>query len=114
MHYCGGWKGTGRKEGLHLHEAYAEIESLRGLNWTTAGDWIGELTRLRRMGVVHLGGVPREEGEGLREYFRRVLSAYDRRWGLIFGGWGGSPDLSADEFDVAMDTWREVQDEVFG
>jgi len=112
LHYCGGWPGTGRSEGLHLHDAYAEIGSLRGLNWTTARDWLGEMRKLRRLGVVHVGTVPRLAGEGLADYFRRVLSCYERRSGLVFGGTWDGPELRAGEHARAVETWHRVQDEM--
>jgi len=110
LHYCGGWKGTGRMEGLHLHELYAEIEGLRGLNWTTGRDWLGEMRRLKNLGLVHIGGVPRNDGESLEEYFRRALSPYDRRCGMIFQ----HPELKGREADVALEAWHSAQDEIFG
>ncbi len=109
FHYCGGWPGTGRSEGLHLHDLYAEIDGLRGLNWTTARDWIGEMRRLRRLGICHVGTVRRGEGETLQDYFRRALGPYERRAGLIFDG----PDLRGGEADRAMGVWGRVQDEHF-
>jgi len=107
MHYCGGAAGYNRLEGLHLHEHYAQIDGLRGLNWTTAGDWIGEMRRLKKLGVVHLGTLPRADGESLEKYFRRALSPYDTRNGLIF-----QAAVRAEETDLAMDIWHKVQDEV--
>lgn len=109
LHYCGGWKGTGRSEGVHLHESYASEDGLRGLNWTTAGDWLAELGKLKGLGVVHIGGLPREEGENLEDYFRRVLSPYDSRRGIIFQG----PELKDDERDIALKVWHRVQDDIF-
>ena len=111
MHYCGGWPGSGRMEGLHLHELYARIEGLRGLNWTTAGDWLGEMRKLKRLGVVHLGGLPRGEGEVLADYFRRVLSPYDGRCGMIFSMGAADGD---GEGDSVMEAWHRMQDDLFG
>jgi hypothetical protein len=113
-HYCGGWAGTGRAEGLHLHEAYAEIDGLAGINWTTAGDWLGEMARLQRLGLVHVGTLPRQDGESLEDYFRRALSCYEDRTGLIFGGMWQPPVLRNGEHVRAMDAWRRAQDERFG
>jgi hypothetical protein len=107
-HYCGGVPGFRRAEGVHLHELCAEIEGLRGINWTTAGDWLAEMRKLKDMGLVHLGGLPREDDESLEDYFRRALSPYDDRWGIIF--W---PELRDGEHDIALATWHAVQDEVF-
>ena len=109
MHYCGGWPGTGRSEGLHLHDLYAEIEGLRGLNWTTARDWLAEMRRLVDLKLAHLGTLPRQKDESLEEYFRRALSPYDRRAGIIF-----HPELKDGEADRAMDLWHRLQDERFG
>jgi hypothetical protein len=113
LHYCGGWEGTGRAEGLHLHEAYAEIPLLRGLNWTTGRDWLGEMKKLARLGVVHVGTLPRPRPEPLEAYFRRALSPYGGRSGLLFGAMGEGPWLWEGEEARAMDTWHRVQDEVF-
>ncbi|MBN1345830.1 MAG: hypothetical protein JXQ73_24275 [Phycisphaerae bacterium] len=107
-HYCGGARGYKRAEGLHLHEIYGEIEPLRGLNWTTAGDWLGEMRKLRSLGVTHLGSLPREEGESLDDYFRRALSPYDDRRGMIF--W---PELHDGEHETAPKIWHRIQDAVF-
>ncbi|MCK4601452.1 MAG: hypothetical protein KAU28_03230 [Phycisphaerae bacterium] len=108
FHYCGGVKGYNRAEGLHLHEAYAEIEGLRGLNWTTAGDWIAELRKLKDWGIVHVGTFDRQEGEDLEDYMRRFLSVYDSRKGAIF-----EPILRPGEHEKAMTTWHKLQDELF-
>jgi len=110
MHYCGGARGYRRPEGLHLHEVYAGIEGLRGLNWTTAGDWLAELRRLRGLGLVHFGTCDRETGEALEDWFRRVLGAYDRRRGLVFQALG----FADGEADRAAEAWRRAQDERFG
>lgn len=107
-HYCGGVPGFKRAEGLHIHEMCAEVGGLRGLNWTTAGDWLGEMRRLKELGLVHLGGLPRQDGESLGDYFRRALSPYDERRGMIF--W---PELREGEHDHALEAWHKIQDEVF-
>lgn len=109
LHYCGGMPGFKRREGLHLHEIYAGIEGLRGLNWTTAGDWVAEMRRLRGLGVCNVGTLPRGDGEPLADYFRRVLSPYPERTGIIFDG----PAVRPDEVDRAVGLWREIQDEVY-
>jgi hypothetical protein len=115
MHYCGGEAGFSKPEGLHLHDLYASIETCHGLNWTTAGDWIGEMRRLKELGVAHLGTVPREPDEPLGAYYDRVLSPYDRRWGLVFGmTWGGGPQLREGEHEGATEAWRAAQDRRFG
>jgi len=113
-HYCGGWEGTGRAEGLHLHEAYAEIPLLAGLNWTTGRDWLGEMRKLARLGLVHIGSVPRGEGESLAAYFRRALSPYGARRGLLLGGMWQGPVLRDGEHERAVEAWHRAQDEVFG
>jgi len=110
LHYCGGVPGYNRREGLHLHEVYAGIEGLRGLNWTTAGDWLGEMRRLRDLGLCHVGTLHRDEGETLEAYFRRALGIYPEPTGLIFDG----PQLRDGEADRAVDTWREIQDQTYG
>ena len=109
MHYCGGWPGAGRSEGLHLHDLYAEIEGLRGLNWTTARDWIAEMRRLADLGLVHLGGVLRTDGESLEDYFRKALSPYETRSGMIFI----YPELKDGEADACMEVWHRLQEEHF-
>jgi hypothetical protein len=109
FHYCGGMPGFKRREGLHLHEIFAAIPDLHGLNWTTAGDWLGEMRRLRGWGVCHVGTLPRGDGEALADYFRRVLEPYPTRTGLIFDG----PDLQPDEVGGAIDLWRKIQDEKY-
>lgn len=108
-HYCGGVPGFKRAEGVHLHDLLAEVGNIRGVNWTTAGDWLAEMRKLKQLGLAHLGGLPRGDGEPLDDYFRRALSPYDDRSGMVF--WA---ELRADEFDRAMDTWHRVQDEVLG
>lgn len=113
-HYCGGWTGTGRAEGLHLHEPLAEIPGVAGLNWTTAGDWLGEMKRLRELGLVHIGTLPRQPPETLEDYFRRALSVYTARSGLILGGMWQPPVLRAGEHRIALEMWHRVQDAVFG
>ncbi|MCX5683201.1 MAG: hypothetical protein NT049_05890, partial [Planctomycetota bacterium] len=109
LHYCGGMPGYHRREGLHLHEIYAGIKGLRGLNWTTAGDWEGEMRRLYALGLCHIGTLPRGAGEPLADYFRRALGPYPERKGMIFDG----PDIRPDEADGAVDLWRKVQDEKY-
>ena len=107
LHYCGGSAGYNRLEGLHLHELYAQIDGLRGLNWTTAGDWLGEMRKLKELGVVHLGTVPRGDDESLEEYFRKALSPYDARNGMVFNA-----EIKPEEAGLAMELWHKVQDEV--
>jgi hypothetical protein len=104
LHYCGGVPGFKRREGLHLHEVYAGIDGLRGLNWTTAGDWLAEMRRLRGLGLCYIGAPPRADGESLEDYFRRVLAVYPDRTGLVLDG----PPLRPDETARAADVWREV------
>jgi hypothetical protein len=109
MHYCGGMPGFRRREGLHLHDIYAGIGGLRGLNWTTAGDWMAEMRRLRDLRVCNVGGLPRRDGESPADYFRRALEPYPARTGFIFEG----PSLAPDEVGGAVDLWRRVQDEKY-
>lgn len=113
LHYCGGWPRTGRSEGVHLHEAYAEIDGLGGLNWSTAGDWIEEMRRLPALGLAHIGTVPRGPGEPLAAYFRRVLGACDGRRGLIFTPAWEAQQLSSEAPEAVVETWRSAQDELF-
>ncbi len=110
LHYCGGAKDSGRCEGLHLHDVYASIDGLRGLNWTTGRDWLAEMRKLRALGVTHVGTVPRDGDETLDEYFRRALSPYESRTGMVFQ----HPGIRDDERERAMDAWREAQDDCFG
>jgi len=107
IHYCGGMPDTGRKEGLHLHEVYAGIDGCRGLNWTTGGDWLAEMRRLHGLGLCHVGTLSRDDGEPLDAYFRRALSVYPDRTGLIFDG----PDLRPGEADRAVALWRDLQED---
>jgi len=109
LHYCGGVTGYNRPEGLHLHELFAHQPDLKGLNWTTAGDWAAEMRKLKELKLVHIGGFPREAGSTLEEHWRRLLSIYDRRCGLILEGAG----LREGEEDGAMDLWHRLQDEMF-
>ena len=109
LHYCGGWIDTGRSEGIHLHEAYSEVEGLRGLNWTTGKDWVAEMRKLKELGVVHIGGLRREDGEPLEEYLRRALSPYDERAGIIFQAMGIQGNA-----EEILATWRRLQEEKFG
>ena len=109
LHYCGGMPGYNRAEGLHLHENYAATEGLWGLNFTTARDWPAELQKLNDLSLTYIGMFPRLENEPLEEYFKRLIEIYDNRQGLIFS----APDLKDEEFGIAMDCWRKVQDEFF-
>lgn len=114
LHYCGGMPGFSRAEGLHLHDVYSRNEHIRGLNWTTAGDWVGEMKRLKGLGLVHIGTLPRDGGEPLADYFRRALGPYDGPAGMVSGMIWQGPWLKAEEVDGAMDAWHRVQEEVFG
>ncbi len=109
LHYCGGVKGFSRPEGLHLHALYTRNPHLRGLNWTTAGDWIGEMRKLAEARVAHIGPLPREQSEPLEAYFRRVLQPYQTRTGLLFDA-----DIRPEERAEAVATWGRVQAAVFG
>jgi len=109
FHYCGGVPGFKRAEGLHLHRSYAGIDELIGLNFTTAADWIGEMKKLRTLGKIYIGGPPRDGAGSLEDYFRRVLSPYENRAGLVL--W--CPRLDQHEEDAAMDTWHRAQDNIF-
>ncbi len=111
LHYCGGFPNSSRREGTHLNPNYAAVRGLHGLNWTTAGDWLGEMRRLKALGLVHVGMVLREDNETLEQYFRRALSPYDSRRGMILQIWD---QVRPDEADAALDVWHKVQDERFG
>ncbi len=109
LHYCGGVPEGGRPEGLHLHEIYCDISGLRGLNFTTGGDWPAQVRKVIETKVAYLGALPRGGDEPMADYFRRVLELCEPRVGMIFG-YG----VRADEADRAMDTWHAVQDELWG
>lgn len=111
LHYCGGFANSSRREGVHLNANYAAIRGLHGLNWTTGGDWLAEMRRLKTLGLVHVGMVPREDDETLEQYFRKALSPYDGRYGMIFQCWD---QVRPAEADGAVDVWHKVQDERFG
>ena len=108
LHYCGGVPEGGRPEGLHLHDIYCSIEGLRGLNFTTGGDWPAEVRKLLDHQVAYLGELPRIGDETLAEYFRRVVSLCPGRKGMIFHK-GPRPG----EEDRYLDAWQAAQDEVF-
>jgi hypothetical protein len=67
VHYCGSNPACER--------AFIEMDAVRGLNFGNPEmhDMPSVISRLAERGKVYLGGVPREEGEGLADYFRRVL-----------------------------------------
>ena len=109
IHYCGGVPDGNRPEGLHLHEIYCAIPNMRGLQFTTGKDWAAEIGKVVARKVVYLGGLPRQDGESLEDYFRRVLALCDGRRGMIF-----SPDLRPEEKPAAMETWHRLQDDVWG
>jgi hypothetical protein len=113
LHYCGGVPGFSRPEGLHLHDLYARIDGLRGLNWTTAGEWELEIRKLLDLGVAHIGWMDRHDGEDLQSYFRRLQGCCDRRWGLIVYGFGlPFCAKSVDEAREIIDLWHVLQDEL--
>ena len=108
LHYCGGVSEGGRPEGLHLHEVYCSIDGLRGLNFTTGGDWFAEVKKVIDRKVAFLGQMPRGPDEPLEEYFRRVLALCPGRKGMILHA-GPRPG----ERERFLETWHAVQDEVF-
>ena len=108
LHYCGGVPSGDRPEGLHLHHIYCRIDGLRGLNFTTGKDWPAEVRKVIEREVTYIGTLPRGEGEGLADYFRRVLALCPPRRGMIF-----SPQLRPGEHAEAMDTWHRLQDELW-
>ena len=100
----------GCPEGLHLHEIYCSVPGLKGLQFTTAGDWEGEIRKVVERRIVYLNTLPREPGEPLADYFRRLVSLCDGRRGMI----PRAGRIDPGERPGAMDTWRAVQDEVLG
>ena len=110
LHYCGGEPGASRPEGLHLHEIYGAVPGLKGLQFTTARDWAGEIRKVIEKGIVYLNTLPRDNGEKLADYFRRLLSLCDGRRGMI----PRAGRIEPDERAGAMETWWAVQDEMFG
>ncbi len=109
LHYCGGVPEGGRAEGLHIHDLYLANPYLRGLNFTTGKDLSAEIRKILAADVNYIGGFPRNEGEALADYFRRILSLCPGRKGLFL-----QPSLQPGEAEGAMDTWMQVQDDVFG
>ena len=109
VHYCGGVPGGGRPEGLHLHEIYCGVEGVRGLNFTTGGDWPAEVRKVIERKVTYIGGMPRGKDEPLGDYFRRSLGVCEPRLGML-----GSLAVRPDEIDSAMDVWHAAQDELWG
>ncbi len=110
IHYCGSVPGTGRPGGEHLHDIYIELSNLRGLNFTTSGDLDAEIRKLVNHDVAYIGSYPRDDGESLDDYFRRLLRLLPQRTGLLLQ----SPPIKPNERDAAYDTWYKIQDEVFG
>ncbi len=108
IHYCGGVPDGNRPEGLHLHEIYCSVKRMRGLNFTTGRDWPAEIRKLIERKVVYLGGLPRGDGEGLADYFRRALSLCDDRRGMIFNG-----SVRAQELPAALESWQRVHEELW-
>ena len=108
IHYCGGVPGGGRREGLHLHDAYLKIPALRGLNFTTGHDQAAEVRKVIGKKVAYIGGFPRGKDEALEDYFRRVLSLCPGKRGILFG-----PELRPGEHPRALDAWHKCQEEMF-
>ena len=109
VHYCGGVPEGGRPEGLHLHDIYCGVEGLRGLNFTTGGDWPAEVRKVIEREVTYIGQMPRGRDEPLADYFRRTLGVCEPRLGML-----GSLAVRPSEVDSAMDVWHAAQDELWG
>jgi hypothetical protein len=82
---------------------------LRGLNFTTGKDLLSEVRKVIASKVNYVGGLPRQEGETLAAFFRRVCSLCPGRRGIIFS----CPEFRAAEQATAMKTWHAAQQEVF-
>ena len=109
LHYCGGVRGGGRAEGLRLHDLYRSIPLMRGINFTTGRDFMGEIRRMIEGRVVFIGSPWRDEGEDLKAFLKRVLSACTEKRGLLL--WG--PSVSDEEKPSALGIWHRLQDERF-
>ncbi|HOX36418.1 MAG TPA: uroporphyrinogen decarboxylase family protein [Candidatus Brocadiia bacterium] len=107
MHYCGGVRGGGRREGIHLHAAYLENPWLRGMNFSTGGDMAAQVSKIAAAGRFAYVSFERGGEESLGAYFRRVLSCLTRRKGLIFEAL-----LRKDEWRQAKEEWHAAQDEI--
>jgi hypothetical protein len=108
IHYCGGVPDGHRPEGLHLHEVYCSVPSMRGLQFTTGKDWPAEIKKVIGRQVVYLGSLPRGREEPLEAYFRRALELCDGRRGMILDA-----AVRPEEAPSAVETWQRVQDEVW-
>ena len=104
LHFCG--------KGEHLLETFLEIPEVKGINFGNPENYTPAelLPKLERKGKVYYGGFPREEGEGMEEYFVRLLSPLRRKGTLILlfalpAGEGASSVLTL---------WHSVQDKIFG
>ena len=78
----------------------AEIDELHALNFTTGGDWLAEMKRLKKLGKVFIGSVPHDEGQSLGDYFLKALRPHDRTGDFMY--W--MPEIEAAECDHAMET----------
>ena len=67
------------------------------------------MKKLRTLGKVYMGRLPRNGSQSLEDYFRKVLSPYENRTGLIL--WW--PKLQPHDLPAAIDTWHKVQDQIF-
>ncbi|MFC1671901.1 hypothetical protein ACFL01_02075 [Planctomycetota bacterium] len=109
IHYCGGIPDGSRPEGIHLHDLYLANPLLRGMNFTTGGDLGAEIRKLHEKRVAFLGGVGREQGETLGDYFRRVLDLCPGRKGIVFDA-----SVGGEEAESACETWHALQDDILG
>ena len=105
VHFCGGeWR---------LLEQMVTLPGCRGVNFGNPErfDFEEVFGLLRERGQFYFGNVPRQAGESLEDWFRRILVGLGgRRGGLILRtGVGGDDGCSAPE---AVALWRTLQDEM--
>lgn len=101
VHFCG--------DGNHLLDLYLELEEVRGLNFGNPEkyDYERVMRKILSKGKFYVGYIPRKEGEGLEEYFRRVLSPLEGgKRGLILQMERRRGDMSAEEM---IDLWHSLQ-----
>lgn len=109
LHYCGGVPEGGRAEGIHLHDLYFQIPTLRGINFTTGKDWEAEIRKCHAHCVTYVGWLPRRDDESLDAYFTRLA-------GLIPDGNGMVLQFSPrpGEMQHAQAAWHRALDAVRG
>jgi len=102
VHFCG--------NNPALYRAVLENPYARGLNFGNPElfDFAVVLPELIAAGKCYQGGIPRNEGESLRDYFTRVISyTAGSRTGLIFMPSLWPAELNEPERVVGL--WRELQ-----